>query len=373
MEIVKVDTFPLLYELREPYGDANGWKKYRTCFLFRITTKDGVEGWGECIDLLPTLKIGFEERIIPYLIGQNVYNRLEIVKTIKKWHQRAATGISMALTEIIAKNANLNICDLWGGAWKNKIPAYASFQSYTPTQEWQKVSLNRVQAALEQGYDKVKVKIGGKSIKEDMDHIEKLQDMLEQKVLVALDANESYDLSTTKQWITKLNKWNNVMWLEEPMSMDQVNDYTILRSMLEVPLAGGENLIKSNQFISLLSEGGIDIIQPDTMHQEGIDQMRHTMHLGRSFGIRVSPHCFDGALSRLYALFAQACLEPWSKMEGEEVEPIEWDMMDNPFSEIIPIKPRRGQITVPSELGIGLEIDIERVEAFQWDGRHYIE
>ncbi|ARC68161.1 putative isomerase YitF [Bacillus licheniformis] len=38
MRIEKVDTFPLFHKLSSPYGDANGLKSYRTCYLIRITT-----------------------------------------------------------------------------------------------------------------------------------------------------------------------------------------------------------------------------------------------------------------------------------------------------------------------------------------------
>ncbi|WP_368784386.1 hypothetical protein, partial [Acinetobacter baumannii] len=69
-----------------------------------------MEGWGECIDWLPMLEKGFQERMIPYLIGKNATNRTYIVNHIKKWNRRAAACVSMALTEIIAKHANLSIC-----------------------------------------------------------------------------------------------------------------------------------------------------------------------------------------------------------------------------------------------------------------------
>jgi hypothetical protein len=37
MIIQQVDLFPLFHPLSEPYGDANGYKRYRTC-LERINS-----------------------------------------------------------------------------------------------------------------------------------------------------------------------------------------------------------------------------------------------------------------------------------------------------------------------------------------------
>jgi D-galactarolactone cycloisomerase len=105
----------------------NGLKSYRTCYLIRITTASGLSGWGECADWLPALDAGFKKRIIPYLIGKEAGNRTELVTVIKKWHQRAAAAVSMALTDITAKKAGLSVCELWGGKLREQIPVYASF------------------------------------------------------------------------------------------------------------------------------------------------------------------------------------------------------------------------------------------------------
>lgn len=366
-----METFPLLYPLSQPYGDANGYKKYRTCFLFRVTTSSGISGWGECIDWLPLLEKGFNERIIPYLVGKEATQRLQLVKTIKKWDQRAATGVSMALTEIVATYAGLNVCDFWGGRWRDQVPVYASFQSYTEREDWIKRSLQHVEETISNGYVQLKVKIGGRAIEEDQSHIQSIQDLVEGKAKLALDGNESYDLSTTRRWSKLFTKWDNLLWLEEPMPLEHVKDYKLLRASLDIPLAGGENLTSATKFLPLLTEGALDIIQPDVMHQDGIDGFRDTLQLSRHFGVRCSPHAFDGILSRLYAIFAQSCLPPWSKMDEHNIEPVEWDVMENPFTDLLTIKPIGGYVNVPKGVGIGVEMNMDKVKAFLWNRRAY--
>ena len=107
------------------------------------------------------------------------------------------------------------------------------------------------------------------------------------------------------------------------------------------------------------------------MHENGIDQYRETVQLSRAFGIRSSPHTFDGPLSRLYALFVQACLSPWSKMDKDEVEPVEWDVMENPFTSLLSIQPKNGFVNIPDGIGIGAVLDVEKMKNFQWDKMVY--
>ncbi|MFC4799570.1 mandelate racemase/muconate lactonizing enzyme family protein [Neobacillus sp. GCM10023253] len=371
MKIASIETFPLFYPLTQPYGDANGYKQYRTCFLFRITTQSGITGWGECVDWLPTLKLGFENRIIPHLIGKNALNRLQLVNHIKKWHQRAAAGVSMALTEIAAKHSGLSVCDLWGGRWREEVPVYASFQSYTDKVGWAKHSIHLVEQALDYGFTMIKVKIGGKTFKEDLMHILGVRNVMSENHQLILDANQSYDFSTAKQWGQPISEWNNFLWFEEPLPINLVSDYKLLRSSFPAPIAGGENLKNAKEFLAFLREGAIDIIQPDIAHEDGVDGFRHTLQLSRYFGVRASPHTFDGALSRLYAIFAQACLPAWSKMPLENIEPVEWDVMENPFNSIIPIEPGRGTAAIPTGEGIGVELDQGIIERYCWDGSMY--
>jgi len=371
LKIARVDTFPLFYPLKQPYGDANGYKHYRSSFLFRITTESGVTGWGECTDWLPALTVGFEERIIPYLVGKQALNRIPLVDHISKWHQRAAAGVSMALTEIAANYAGLSICELWGGSWRDSVPVYASFQSYTEQEEWAEHSLELVSKAVASGFHQVKVKVGGRTYKEDLSHILKLEEALSGSCEVIVDANQSYDYAAACRWERAFKDWDNILWFEEPLPLDRVRDYQLLRSSLSVPVAGGENVANTEKFLPLLRDGALDITQPDPAHTDGIDEYRNLLTLSRKFGLRTSPHTFDGALSRLYALFAQACLAPWSKMDKQDIEPVEWDAMDNPFSAIIPVQPTAGMVTIPNGVGIGVDVDKEILERYRWDGFSY--
>lgn len=371
VEICKVDTFPLFYRLIKPYGDANGYKNYRSCYLFRITTKSGIEGWGEVVDWLPTLDLGFRERIIPFLIGKKATQKNQLIHVIKKWNQRIASGVSMALTEIIAKSSGLTICDLWGGSWRDQVPVYASFQSYSQETDWIHHSLNLVERSILSGYRQIKVKVGGRSLQEDQNHIRLVQENFGETIQLAIDANQSYDYSTACQWECFFSRSVNLLWFEEPLPLHQLKEYQMLRKRLSLPVAGGENLQSTRDFLPLLIEGSLDIIQPDINHHPSIDNFRETLNLARTFGIRCSPHNFDGPLSRLYMAFAQACLSPWTKMERDSIEPIEWDVMEDPFSQLIPLQPINGLLTLPKGKGIGVEINQEIITKYLWEGNTY--
>jgi L-alanine-DL-glutamate epimerase-like enolase superfamily enzyme len=146
----------------------------------------------------------------------------------------------------------------------------------------------------------------------------------------------------------------------------------LLRNRLFAPLAGGENIENAADLIPILIQHALDYITPDPLHIAGIDSYRETLNFARSFGIRVTPHTYDGTLSRLYAIFAHANLESWSNIGTDSIEPLEWDVMDNPFTKIVPIHPLNGDVAIPYGIGIGIEIDLEMLAFYYWDGSNYV-
>lgn len=42
-------------------------------------------------------------------------------------------------------------------------------------------------------------------------------------------------------------------------------------------------------------------------------------------------------------------------MDGEDIEPLEWDAMENPFAQIVPVSIKDGCIQVPDKIEIDTE------------------
>jgi D-galactarolactone cycloisomerase len=371
MIITSVETYPLYYRLPVPYGDANGYKRYRSLFLIRIQTAYGLSGWGECSDWLPTLHIGFRDRIIPFLLGRTILDRSLIEKTVAKWHRRAAAAVSMALADLAAKAADISLCEYWGGRQRTEIPLYASFQSYREAHNWQESSLHDVEKRVLAGFNRIKIKIGGRSTAEDQQHVRMIQDYFGPNIRIALDANQSYLPPAVLEWAKMMDSYANWMWLEEPLSLKQTEDYVRLKNTLAVPLSGGENIRETSGYLPWLTNRALDYLHPDPAHLGSIEAYRNTLQLARVFGMAVSPHCFDGPLSRIFAVMAQACLPPCGKADFGPIEPVEWDAMDNPLNDIFVLQRRGGMCQVPEKPGIGVEPDMDRIRFYSWDGAVY--
>src|SRR5690606_21027266 len=159
----------------------------------------------------------------------------------------------------------------------------------------------------QEGYRNIKIKIGGKPIEEDQQHVLSVLRLLDDRSMgIAVDANQSYDTAAALRWQKIFDQSDRWMWFEEPIPDTYIDEYARLRERLSMPICGGENMESTTDFIPFLQQHALDIITPDPQHLPEIDQYRAVTQLIRSFDKRISPHSFDGALSRLYAAFVQA-------------------------------------------------------------------
>ena len=133
MKIVKVEPIPVAYP------EPNDFNAERYLCLVKITTDEGVVGWGESITqfkeanaAVAALITGLSE----FVIGQDPMNNGAIWRAIKErywWYgyrggiaAYALSAIDIALWDIKGKALGVSVLELLGGPVHEKLPAIAS-------------------------------------------------------------------------------------------------------------------------------------------------------------------------------------------------------------------------------------------------------
>ncbi len=138
MKITNVEAVPISY--RVPEGNnvrlGIGRAVKRDAVLIKLTTDEGVTGWGEshhgrCPGAIAKL---VDTTIRDLVVGMDARNNVEIWSKVYKMQlsshgmgyasAMALSGVDMALWDIRGKALNLPLYRLLGGS-KNPIPAYA--------------------------------------------------------------------------------------------------------------------------------------------------------------------------------------------------------------------------------------------------------
>src|SRR5437763_7867146 len=101
MKITQVDAYPLEYTLNVPRGDARGLSTRRQTTIVKISTDEGVHGWGQGGSAEVVREV-----FAPLLIGQDPRNTLPLWQQLFRGSRtaRGAVGaIDLALWDIKGK------------------------------------------------------------------------------------------------------------------------------------------------------------------------------------------------------------------------------------------------------------------------------
>lgn len=166
-KIERIDVF----QVDLPYAGGvyrlSGGREYRSfdATLVRITTDNGLEGWGESTPFGATwiashargVRAGIEE-IAPSLIGldpRRVDRINDAMDRALVGHLHAKTAIDVACWDLFGKSVGMPVCDLLGGRTDLRMPVISSIYMGDPQDMRRRVAEHRAM-----GYVAHSVKIG---------------------------------------------------------------------------------------------------------------------------------------------------------------------------------------------------------------------
>ena len=367
MKIASVETFDLRCNIEPSFGWSQGWIDQRATTLVKITTEDGLVGWGEgaaasIIDeLLAPLIIGGDpmqraslwERMFHALYNANIFVGLA---------GSALSAIDIALWDLTGKATGLPAHALLGGKVRDRVAVYATGLYYTEG-EFPNRLLDEARCYVEQGFTGMKTKVGGLTVEEDARRVRALRETIGPDVRLMVDANEAYNATTAIRIGHKLADLD-LMWFEEPVNAQDIEAYLQVKDALPMAIAGGENLRTRFEFKDYLARRAYDIAQPDIMHCGGTTEMARICSMANAYEIQVNPHVWGSPIMIAATLHLTATLPPCPTARDPQPyaqEPVmEFDRTPSAIRQQVcsePFDQRDSYIQVPEGPGLGIEVD----------------
>lgn len=372
--VERVDAFGLSYPLppgRE-YGSAKIWASHRTATLVRITTEDGVEGWGECYG--PTEAAALVNRLGADLRGQRVDR---IAASVGRHlsanydlaragiYAAALSGLDLALWDAWARSLGVSVAQLSGGRMRDEVTAYAS-TGYSTNPDDHDRFVSSIRDAVDLGFQAVKIRAGFGPDR-DEERIWAARKALGPDRKLMVDFNGNYSADTALASLRRVES-AAIMWAEEPVPSDDVQGLTHLRRHVSVSIAGGEGLSTRFAFRELIARRLIDIAQPDLTLCGGMSEAIAIAALGSAWNVRLSPHVWGGAIGQAASLqFAAMLADSPSGRVVPEPAWFEWDCGENPLRDALlltPLQVQDGRVKIPEGPGWGVEVDMAAVEEY---------
>lgn len=387
MKVKSVETFILRVPLEgRTFYSSQAKFPERNSLLVKITTEDGVVGWGEGGQYGPPAPVAacIDQVLAPILIGGSACTPIATSERLyafsRDFGQRgtyieALSAIDIALWDIWGKVVGQPVHALMGGAFRDRVTAYAT-GCYYPDQPWQMDRIlgdleTEAASYVESGFDILKIKIGLLSVEDDLKRVAAVRRSAGDRIKLLVDANHAYTPVNAIRIGKALGDFG-VHFLEEPVVPEDRAGYRRVRDAIDVPVAGGECEFTRFGFRDLFLEQCVDIAQPDICVCGGLSEFQKIQALAGSFGILTIPHVWGSGIAVAAALHALAVIPPTPHtanpvaLQNEPV--VEFDRKHNPLRDNLleeNFTLKDGCVAVPTGPGLGIAVNEEVLNRYR--------
>lgn len=255
--------------------------------LILLHTDEGLTGYGEAnanpyaikatLDSSDGLGGGWDDSIRDILIGSDpsdpraLWNRM---LSSTAWSCRnglghvARAGVDMALWDLAGKAAGVPSWELLGNLRDDRpLPYVTIYNGPISHEENVTRTLEAVDRALDEGYWALKVEALPNNTRDDHDVVElvsRVKDHIGDDVALLLDVGYRWEtFADARECASELETFDLTL-LEAPFPPHRIADYRQLRDAISIPLAGCELLTAAIDYLPLIDNDAVDIVQAGT-------------------------------------------------------------------------------------------------------------
>jgi galactonate dehydratase len=361
----------------------------------KILTNQDIVGWGEAVDAIGGTYY-LVQRMGRQLIGRSPLNPNAIFTQFRSnpfggvqsgMMVAVMSAFDAALWDLCGKALGVPVYQLMGGKYRDKVRVYCDTQLYSvrnpQPEEYAKVA----RAAVDRGYTAVKFDIdeandpnkydrvnwtaSNAEIERMYNSIAAVRKEVGPHIDICVDMHARYDAPTGRK-VAKVMEPLNLMWLEEPVPADNVDEYKFITHETTTPICGGENFYLTYGFVRLLAEGAVDLIMPDLQKCGGLGEGQRIASLAQAYLTPFSPHMVGSFLGCMASAHVCAAVPNFHILEWQQEfdtvprwkEIVKYEGSDKPFIE-------KGFLTVSNRPGIGVDINEEGLKKYAVQGVPY--
>jgi L-alanine-DL-glutamate epimerase-like enolase superfamily enzyme len=277
-----------------PWGDQIHHVTHIEIILVDVTTDTGLTGTG----FSHTSGVGGQTmkamlgELVPELIGQQISPRALWNQSWRHLRDNGTggsttlslAGLDIAYWDILGKAAKMPIVDMLGRC-RDAMPLYASGINLNLDVD---EVVDQVKGWKASGYAAAKVKVGKPDLEEDVCRLAKIRDAVGPYPLM-VDANQGWTLPQAARAFRRFEPFD-LIWIEEPLPIDDVMGHQRLRELARGPIGLGENLYTVQQFNTYFVNNTCDFVQADFGRVGGITPYMDIAAMARAWNLPMAPH-----------------------------------------------------------------------------------
>jgi len=373
MKIVKVEAIPVAYP------EPNDFQAERYLCLVKITTDEGLVGWGESITQFKEANFAVAALInglSEFVIGKSPLENIAIWTSIRErywWYgyrggmaSYALSAIDIALWDLKGKALNISLLELLGGPVHNRLPAIASGHAHDSSIP---KMAEQAQGWLSEGLQGVKVGFGkrgdahlGYEHDRDVEYVKSMREAIgdDKKLIIDLGYAIKWDVATAVKRVQAFDE-QNIEWIEEPLGAWDPEGYRTLRDKTKCLIAYGEREWNVAGYESILETGTCDVFGIDPGRAEGVTGFVKVVSRIESHKRQANAHAWSSAIVSAASLAVSFSSSAFKLFEFKPLpNPMQNDLVTEPISHV------DGWVYPPlGKPGLGIEIIEEVVDKYR--------
>lgn len=386
MRIVEIDCHVLV----QPSFDKTAASSAQDDLVVEIHTDEGISGIGEtdlnpwigraCIEAPGTHNMGLGLREL--LIGQDpleVERLWELLYTGSAMNGRrgavinAIGALDIALHDLRAKALGRPCYELLGAAARGHVIPYASLQPETASfEEYRESMVDWARRAVAVGFKAIKaeVTLGGpfahNGLREPWERstqvLAEVRRAIGPEIELLVDVQYAFPDADTALGVLRDWVQFDLVFVETPLWPDDLVGHRRLAAEQPIRIASGEWLTTRFEHLDLMDRGGVHYVQPDIGRVGGLTEALRVSELAGQRARRVCPHAWKTEISIAAAVHLAAVTPHCDYIEFLPAEltasGLRKELTDHR------LQMSDGVIPLPTDSGLGVEIDREALAAY---------
>ncbi|MER3388667.1 MAG: enolase C-terminal domain-like protein [Microcella sp.] len=251
------------------------------------------------------------------------------------------SGIDIALWDLKGKLLERPVYDLLGGKGTPHLSPYLT--SWNP------------HAIEEFGIHDVKIAVpygpahGEAGMRANEAVVAEARELIGDDGFIALDCYMAWSAPYAREMMRRLESYQ-IAWIEEPVMPEDIEGYRRVGEVVNCRVSGGEHSFTLPQFERLITEGRIDLVQPDIYRAGGITGLRRIASLARAHNVDLICHGV-GSPTYHFLISNGPVLSPRCEyLDIYDGGSAIWVLSDDP-------RPADGQLVLSDAPGFGYDIN----------------
>jgi muconate cycloisomerase len=365
--IVSVSTHILDIPTIRPHKLSVATMEHQSMVLVRITSSDGLEGIGEATTIgglnygaesPESIKANIDTYFVPVLQGSPAYNpallRTKVNKVIKANHF-AKSAIETALYDLLGKRLGVPVSALLGGAVRTRLPVAWTLASGDTQQDIDEA----VQCMQTRRHNVFKLKVGLRSLNEDLQHCAAIKAAVGDAVSVRIDVNQGWSQCQALRALRPLAD-AGIDLIEQPVAEKNRDGMRRLTALGIIPIMADEAIKGPEDGLALAGGECANVFAIKIEQAGGLRAAQDLMGIAQASGIGLyGGTMLEGPISTIASahLFATVDALEWgTELFGPLL------MKDSILAE--PLDYSDYSLQVPQGPGLGLVLDEDKVRYY---------